>query len=253
MSARSDLQARLARRLQHYQRLFDPRCEPRNQSAWLKPLQRWQAQRLARSFSVFLRDPVQRPAALFFLSDLYGDHDFRQRDADIARVLPMMQRLLPQAVLRTVADAIALGGLSHALDLRMAQALETLAPPTRGLDEALYVRAYRQVGYPRLRACQIQLIDAVGQGLDDALHMPGVVRLLRLSRVPARAAGLGELQSFLERGFEAFAALGDARRFLDEIREAELDVMRRLFAGEADPFRFAERGDSAGAEHQQRP
>ena len=33
-------------------------------------------------------------AAQFFLTDLYGEHDFSQRDADIARVIPMMQKLL---------------------------------------------------------------------------------------------------------------------------------------------------------------
>jgi hypothetical protein len=61
--------------------------------------------------------------------------------------------------------------------------------------------------------------------------MPGVAMLLRLSRVPARAAGLSELQGFLERGFEAFAALGDAARFLEEIRREETRFMRELFAG----------------------
>jgi hypothetical protein len=61
--------------------------------------------------------------------------------------------------------------------------------------------------------------------------------LLKLSRLPAKAAGLGELQAFLERGFAAFAGLGDARAFLDDIRGNETRTMQRLFAGEADPFR----------------
>ena len=62
------------------------------------------------------------------------------------------------------------------------------------------------------------------------LAVPGVAMLLRLSRVPARAAGLSELQGFLERGFEAFAALGDAPRFVEEIRREETAFSRRLFA-----------------------
>lgn len=239
MVTRSNLQTRLQRRLRLYQRLCDPACEPRNRLPWLPRLQRWQAQRLARSFAPFLQDPAQRPAARFFLSDVYGDQDFSQRDADIARVLPLMQRLLPESLLRTLADAIALAALSHAFDLRMAQALHALAPSGRGLDAELYAQAYRRVGHPRLRARQIALIEAVGHGLDTALRMPGVRRLLRLSRRPAHAAGLGTLQSFLERGFEAFAALGDAQDFLAQIRDAETQVMRRLLVGDPDPFGFA--------------
>ena len=67
--------------------------------------------------------------------------------------------------------------------------------------------------------------------------MPGVGMLLRLSRGPARAAGLAELQGFLERGYAAFAQLGDARAFIGEIEADERDVAQRLFDGTPDPFR----------------
>jgi hypothetical protein len=226
---------RLARRLACHQALFDPVREPRNGSRWLPELRRWQAARLRASFARFLDDPSRRPAAEFFLADVYGDHDFSRRDADIARVLPKMQRLLPAALLDTVADAIELGALTQALDLRMAARLDRIAPRHRKLDMALYARAYRECGLPRLRARQIALIAEVGNGLARALRMPGVATLLRLSRVPARAMGLSELQGFLERGFDAFAALGDAPRFVEEIRREETAFSRALFAGEPRP------------------
>ena len=60
--------------------------------------------------------------------------------------------------------------------------------------------------------------------------------LLKVSRLPARAMGFGELQGFLERGFDAFGRLGDAESFLADIRASETRVMRRLFDGDADPF-----------------
>ena len=236
MPARPDITQRLARRLACHQALFDPDGEPRNRLRWLQPLQAWQARRLERSFEDFLDDPARRPAARFFLTDVYGDHDFSRRDADIARVIPMMQRLLPVQLLDTIASGIALGALTHAFDLRMAAALQELAPRRRALDVELYARAYRETGLPRLRARQIALIDEVGQGLAEALRTPGVGTLLRLSRMPARAAGLGELQSFLERGFAAFAELGDAKAFLADIRRSETAAMRRLFAGDPEPF-----------------
>ncbi|HOV95884.1 MAG TPA: hypothetical protein PK789_03780 [Thermomonas sp.] len=238
MSTRPDLQARLARQLFNHQRLFDPHREPRNQLRWLQPLQRWQAQRLEHSFAGFLQDPRRRAAAKFFLTDVYGDRDFSQRDADIANVLPKMQRLLPASLLATMADGIELAALSHAFDLHMAGALQDIAMPDAGriLDVQMYAQAYRRVGHRRLRTHQIRLIGEVGHGLAAALRVPGVSTLLRVSRLPARSAGLGELQSFLERGFAAFTQLGDAAAFLADIQQSETRVMQRLFAGVAAPF-----------------
>lgn len=234
---RRPLQDRLGWLLREHQRLHDPHHEPRNRLPWLAELRRWQARRLEASFDRFLRDPRRRPAAQFFLNDVYNEHDFSRRDADIARVLPMMQKLLPSGLLETVADAIELGLLTQAFDLRMARTLQELAgPPRRRLDARLYADAYRLAGLPRLRAYQIDLIARVGLGLGHALRLPGVATLLRLSRGPARAAGLGELQGFLERGFAAFAQLGDAERFIREIELDEREVSRRLFAAEPDPF-----------------
>lgn len=234
----SDDMDRLGRQLARHQSLHDPRREPRNGLRWLPELRRWQAERLQRSFRHFLHDPQRAPAAEFFLSDVYGDRDFTRRDADIIRVVPMMRRLLPKKLLATVADAIELGALTHELDLRMAQALEELAPRRRRLDAALYGQAYRHVGQEKLRARQIALIGKVGRGFGKALQMTGVATLLAFSRGPAKLAGLSELQGFLERGYAAFESLDDPEAFVAEIERDEGLVSQRVFDAEADPFRF---------------
>lgn len=229
---------RLARRLACHQYLHDPQREPRNHLRWLSELRRWQAARLEHSFAHFLADPTRKPAAEFFLGDIYGDRDFTRRDADIFRVMPMMQKLLPASLLVTVTDAIELGALTHALDMRTAQELDALAPRRRKLDDTLYALAYRAVGLRRLRARQIDLIGEVGRGFGRALRLPGVAALLAFSRGPAKLAGLGELQGFLERGYGAFDTLGDADAFVDEIEQYEHAASQRLFAGAPDPFAF---------------
>lgn len=240
--SRREIAATLARRLAWHHAVHDPEAEPRNRSRWLPELRRWQAVRLARSFEGFMDHPGRRPAAEFFLSDLYGDRDFSQRDADIARVVPRMQRLLPQGLLETLADAIELGALSHAFDLRMAEWLQANAGNRRKLDDALYAEAYRAVGRPRLRAHQIDLIVRAGYGLGMALKTRGVSTLLTVLRGPARAAGLGELQSFLERGFGAYAKLEDVGAFVHDIEAHEREVSRRLLAGHPRPFDVARAG-----------
>lgn len=238
------LAAALSRRLAWHQAVHDPEREPRNRARWLPELRRWQAERLSHSFEGFMHDPRRRPAAEFFLSDLYGDRDFSRRDADIARVVPRMQRLLPQSLLETLADAIELGTLSHAFDLRMAEALQRLAPRRKTLDAALYAQAYREVGLPRLREHQIDLIVVAGYGLGHALRTRGVSTLLGILRGPARAAGFGELQSFLERGFGAYAKLDDVAAFVADIERAERQASRRLLSGHPDPFEAPRAGDA---------
>lgn len=233
----SDEMDRLGHQLARHQALHDPAREPRNTLRWLPELRRWQAARLADSFRHFFDDPRRGPAAAFFLGDVYSDRDFTRRNADIARVVPVMRRLLPERLLATVADAIELGVLTQALDLEMAERLHGLAPRRRRLDLPLYGEAYRAVGQERQRRRQIALVAQVGRGFGNALHLPGVSALLAFSRGPARLAGLGGLQGFLERGHAAFAALDDADAFVAEIERDELRASRRVFAGDPDPYR----------------
>jgi hypothetical protein len=66
--------------------------------------------------------------------------------------------------------------------------------------------------------------------------MPLLHTTLKLLRRPARAAGLFELQDFLERGFTAFRAMSGADEFLETVGSRERAIMERLFAG--DPAAF---------------
>ena len=211
-------------------------AEPRNRLANLSALRRWQANRLAAGFADFLADPLLRPAAEFFLSDLYGDRDFSARDRDAAKILPVMSRLLPESLLCAATDAIELAVLSHAFDLRMAEALLQRPDPSADIRVEDYAQAYRTIGLPRLRQHQIALITRVGHALDAAVHKHGVAKLLRASKLPAQLAGVSELQQFLQRGFTAFAALGGAERFLGEIARRETHAMERLFSSDPQPF-----------------
>ena len=227
---------RLAKRLAWQQALHDVRREPRNRLPTLALLRAWQTQRLKAGFGDFLASERMRPAAEFFLTDLYGERDFSARDRDVARIMPLMSRLLPESLLVAATDAIELAVLSHAFDLRMAEQLARRPEPLAPITVADYGQAYRDVGCPRLRRHQIELVLGVGWTLDAAVRKHGVFKLLRASRFPARAAGLSELQGFLERGFAAFEALDGAGDFLDAIGQRERDVSRRLFAADPDPF-----------------
>lgn len=227
---------RLGRRLEWQKQVNDPARDPRNRLPTLSMLRQWQTERLAGSFADFLADPRMRPAAEFFLTDLYSDRDFSARDRDAAKILPAMSRLLPDSLLRAATDAIELATLSHMLDLRMAEQLSMRRQPGAPITLADYSRAYRHRNLRRLRRHQIELVLRVGHALDAAVKKHGVYKLLKAARLPAQLAGLSELQAFLERGFRAFDALGGAEDFLSRVADRELDVSERLFRGDPSPF-----------------
>jgi hypothetical protein len=56
---------------------------------------------------------------------------------------------------------------------------------------------------------------------------------LKMMRRPAQAAGLFALQQFLERGFDAFATMGDATGFLTAIQQRERRWIDTLFDADA--------------------
>ncbi len=199
--------------------------------ARLAELKAWQSQRLASTYADVAAEPRYRAATSFFLDDLYGAKDFSARDQEMLRILPTMARILPASAVETAALAIELEALSEDLDQRAATAL-----PAGAISEASYAQAYRAGSTREERQRQVDLTEAVGRRLDALVRKPLVSTTLRLMRQPARLAGLGDLQDFLEKGFEAFRAMQGADAFLALLREREERIMHRLFSGASQPF-----------------
>lgn len=195
-------------------------------------LRRFQSARLTRTHADFLADRETRAAAQFFLNDLYGATDFTQRDADIERVLPRMEHLIPASALLTVAEAIALDALSESLDAEMACRLgENFAQ-----DD--YIDVYRAVGRRMDREKQIGYIDSVGHSLCDLVCVPLIGGTLAMMRGPAKLAGISELHHFLERGFTAFKKMKRPQEFVSAIVTRETVILEDLYAGRGEPFRM---------------
>ncbi len=229
----SETADRLQGLLRDLHRARHPEHEPRNRLPQLQRLRRWQSARLGRSFGSLREHPRYRDAAEFFLSDLYGAGDASWRDRDLARVLPTMLRWLPTGVLGSLADALELDLISQRCDLAMVDHL-----PEGHIDVAAYARAYRASVDAAQRKRQIALIGDVGRELESIVRKPFILGVLKLARGPARGAGFGELQGFLERGFSAFRAMGPAHEFLGTITSGETAAMQKLLAAHPDPFGF---------------
>lgn len=204
-------------------RAADPELDARVQA-----LKAFQQKRFAQTYADLLASPRYEAATRFFLHELYGPDDYRQRDAQFARVIPTLTRLFPEEVVDTVAKLARLHALSERLDTRMAEHL--LSADIQAEDYAI---AWRACGEPESRQRQIELTMAVGESLDKLTRKPLLRQTLRLMRGPAQMAGLGALQTFLESGFDTFRAMRGAGEFLSTVRQREDTLARALFRNEA--------------------
>jgi len=188
----------------------------------------YQQQRFAHTYADLLASPRYRDVARFFLDELYGPKDFAERDAQFARVVPALTRLFPSDVLSTVESLAALHALSESLDSAMGDAVAGTA-----LTAADYLAAWQACGRRADRERQVALTVKIGESLDQLTRRLLLRQSLRMMRVPARAAGLSSLQSFLESGFDTFHAMRGAAEFLKTVRSREMALMQALFASEA--------------------
>lgn len=228
MSAIADrLRAQLLRvQVQQKLALDDASVRPR-----LVALRAWQARRLAASYADIRVTAPFAAACEFFLADLYGEGDFHDRDRAVERVVPIMLRMLPEGVLASLARAIELNALSHELDYGLAAQLPASCTSAELISDQQYAQAYKTGAAPGARRHQLVLLLTLGRELDRLVRKPLLSELLHLCRWPARLAGLGALQSFLERGFDAFGKLSGAGKFLTIILRRErafMDAIERV-------------------------
>ncbi len=198
-------------------------------------LREWQSRRLAHTHADLMADSRFRPAMDFFLEELYGPKDFSQRDADVARVYPIMVKVLPERALAGLAQAMELNALSHELDAQLIEQLEKLGAADE-ITEKAYAEAYRRCDNYDQRVRQIDLIQELGMDLDHLVHMRFVNAALKLARKPAKAAGFVELQDFLEMGFSAFRHMKEGTEFVETIVTRERELLDRIYAGENHPY-----------------
>jgi hypothetical protein len=144
----------------------------------------------------------------------------------LVRIVPAIERLLPQQAIRTVAHAVELNLLTELLDHDLAQRLPA------GLDiltSEQYSLTYAVAEKRNERSQQIDLVELTGRELDKLVRLPLMGSALRMMRKPAALAGLSTLQQFLERGFDAFYSMKGADDFLRLVSQRERDLMQSLY------------------------
>jgi hypothetical protein len=211
-------------------------------------VKRFQSRRFAFTYGDILKAGPYQNAAQFFLEELYGEKDYSHRDTQFARIAGAMQKLLPKAAVATAVLLAELHLLTEELDHAMGAAWLALVQKAGAVTSSLnlspldssltYVKSWQNVGRRDDRRLQLEKVLEMGRDLDRLTKTHGLRLVLKMMRRPAEAAGLGDLQHFLEHGFDTFAQMGQHHSsvagFLSLIEQRESALMDDLFSEPAE-------------------
>lgn len=190
----------------------------------------WQLDYLLQYFEDMQARPDQAAAVAFIISDLAGV-EISQRDQEFAKVVPMMVRLLPKNVLASAAAAMRLNASVLENNLAICQSIDAAHLLSGKVREREYAEACRCVTSYEECMELVGLTVELGHELQHAIEIPMIGVTLKAMRGPARLAGIGALQSFLETGFRTFTALENVDQFLSEIEQRMDRIFRRIYRG----------------------
>ncbi|MBE0485370.1 hypothetical protein [Marinobacter sp.] len=196
----------------------------------------WQAQRLKTTHQDLYHHPGYHTGLEFLLTDLYAPAGMTRRDDNIDRIFPKMVKWLPDNLLNTFAGLVELNLVTQSLDLELAEWLAERGIRTDQLSGTAYCEAYRASRQLPIRERQLDLVADTGQQLDRYVRNRSLGWLLSISRGPAEMAELGDLHSFLHRGYSAFRNMDKVDLLIDRLINREQQVMRNILNGHPAPF-----------------
>ena len=223
--------------LQHSEELKHQLSAADGLNPQLAMLREWQANRLARTYADLLADPHYRPACEFFLSDIYAPRDFSQRDHDLERIHKFLARVLPAATIQLLTETVELNSMTNTLDNHLLQVLAEQFGVTDAVTAELYAAAYRTCDNQAERVRQIDLAQSILRQVGQGARYLVVGAAMKMAKVPAQRAGWVEMYDFLERGYQAFRQMKDAKTFVETIAQREMSILNLIYAADVAGFK----------------
>lgn len=186
-------------------------------------LKAYQVERLKFTHKECLEDPNTKDATKFFLTEIYSEKDLTKRDADLAKVVPMMCKLFPKELLAVLSDAIELDALTEKLDMKMCENL------SESFTDNDYKEVYRDKTSFEDRKKQIELTNSLGLSLIDVVKYPLIGGLLGKMGFPAKMMGLSEMHELLNNGFNIFKNTKNVDQFLKNLIQNEYDILEDIY------------------------
>lgn len=195
-----------------------------------KAVKDFQVSRIKTTHADFLVSPKTSRATQFFLQELYGSKDMTQRDKDLEKFLPMIEKTFTKDTLEVVTKAVELDALTETLDTKMANCLGAT------FDQLQYIKAFRQVTSRQERIKQLTLVKELGLSLSSLVKMPFLSTTLKMMAIPAKLVGLYSFHQFLENGFNSFKQTSNPKEFVTTLVSRENQILENIYQEKENPF-----------------
>lgn len=164
----------------------------------------------------------------FFISDLTGI-GISKRDEDLARVVPVMVKMLPESALSALASAMEVNARVLQINVAICRDLDRSPEALATLSERDYCISCRHCSDFAEAMQLIGVLRDLGKRLEHLVHIPLMGATLHAMRWPARLAGFGSLQDFLETGYRRFHEIEDVDGFLVDLGDRMTATFARIY------------------------
>ncbi|MEA3231552.1 MAG: hypothetical protein U9Q05_07360 [Thermodesulfobacteriota bacterium] len=195
-----------------------------------RELQRFQSERLNRTYADLMVDPRYAGLGDFFFNRLYAPKDFTFRDTSIKNLQHLLEGRIYRPMTAAMLKVIELHELTDNLDDRMVEKMvATGIGPKLTMD--LYQAVYRQLNNYDQRVYQISLIVDVTR-IFHGLSRKWVVAIsLKTVTVAAHLLKSAKIIDFINEGYLAFRKVKRIDHFVDTITRREQAWHDKLWRG----------------------
>ncbi|MBN1378606.1 MAG: hypothetical protein JXA04_05170 [Gammaproteobacteria bacterium] len=177
-----------------------------------------------------------RKAVRFLADDLLGGNQLSKRGNELMRAKKPMVKMLPDALLGTVARSVEFTAATLELECALAKYLQKEKYVANELTDTSYLAAVRAAIPREWLETQSALVVMIGEEIESVVHRPFIATALKMCRTPAYLMGLGDLQDFLERGFNAFRDMHGSSEFIALFSQREKTIIEQIYTTQSNPF-----------------
>ena len=191
-------------------------------------LQQFQSQRLHQDHADLARSPQYGHLANFFFDDIYGPHDFSDRNARFRQLYDKLVHIVGPKPLATMKESLELVELTEVLDDYLIDVLVLHGKADQWTTE-VFEWAYRECDNYLARVEQIERIGATLRAVADLSRLPLIDWHLKALRLPARRLGWEPTLGFLIRGYQVFHHARNVEPFVRAVTTRETERLNRIY------------------------
>jgi hypothetical protein len=202
--------------------MITQKSHPRPDFSTLKRgLQRFQSDRLNRTYADLKADPQYAAIGDFFFNRLYAPEDFTFRDTSIKTLQQALEGKIYRPIASSMIKVVELHELSDRLDDQMVEKMiENHLDPRLTMDQ--YKMIYRQTDVDQ-RVYQIKMAGDTTRSFYHLSRKWVVAISLKTINVASHFLNIGDIMDFINEGYTAFRKIRNIDYFIDTISRREMD------------------------------